>query len=321
MVKLQARWTPEDLAVQSAAMQGQQRAAAPQTAAARGHGLAAADPADDPNLSPEQQSSPYLRHWFEDQRVHARKLAQQLAASEAAGSAPAASWASEVVLSPASLQAEDAGLLNGLTDATWFASFDQAAAQQRQVKQLAAAQAAEAAAADSAAVAAQQPAPAAGPAAEQAGVGDAAAVQVPPHVLAAVQGRLLLETFGSKQGAQQGGMMLISNVSPAHWTMSASLKKERPLYRLGLCSSLWPMRKPCIMCSMKHYMHHLFATACHMAIRQPAGAGTGGEAAVGLCVRGHCRLPPYQRAHWLNSARASAAAGGGGGAAAGTRQA
>ena len=201
---------PEDLAVQLTAVPGQQRAVAPQTAATDGHGLAAGRPADEP----EQQSSPYLCHWFESERVRAHKLAQQLAAPEAASSAPAASLASEAALSPASLQAEDAGLLNGLTDATWFASFDQAAAQQRQLKQLAAAQVAEAAAVDSAAVAAQQPAPAAGPAAKQSGVGGPTSqVQVPPHVLAAVQGRLLLETFGGKQGAQQGGMMLISNVS------------------------------------------------------------------------------------------------------------
>ena len=223
---LQARWTPEDLAVQASAVQGQQRAAAPQTAATRGHGLAAGGPAVADDLPPEQQSSPYLRHWFEGERVRAGKLARQLAAPEAASSAPAASLASEAALSPASLQAEDAGLLNGLTDATWFASFDQAAAQQRQLKQLAAAQVAEAAAADSA-VASQEPAPAAGPAAEQSGVSVLEQqVQVPPHVLAAVQGRLLLETFGGKQGAQQGGMMLISNVSPADQTLSASVMAD-----------------------------------------------------------------------------------------------
>ena len=223
--------------MQSSAVQRQQRAAAPHTAATRGHGLAAGGPAVADDLPPEQQSSPYLRQWFESERVRARKLAQQLVAPEAASSAPAASLASEAALSPASLQAEDAGLLNGLTDATWFASFDQAAAQQRQLKQLAAAQVAEAAAADSAAAAAPQPAPAA----EQAGVGvPEQQVQVPPHVLAAVQGRLLLETFGGKPGAQQGGMMLISNVSPADQTLSASLAADASCTGWGCVAASGP---------------------------------------------------------------------------------
>ena len=239
---LQARWTPEDLAVQSAAVQGQQRAVAPQTAATRGHALAAPGPSVEPDPLPEQQSSPYLRHWFDSECVRARKLAQQLAAPEAAGTAPAASLANEAGLSPASLQAEDAGLLNGLTDAVWFASFDQAAAQQRQVKQLAAAQVADAAAADlAAATAAQEPAPAAGPAAEQASVvGPAHQVQVPPQVLAAVQGRLLLETFGGKQGAQQGGMMLISNVRPADQTRSVPCRADAFCTRYGCVAASGP---------------------------------------------------------------------------------